>query len=81
MPLNSRWFTGVKSEDKTKREETVRNSRFIFDILVQIIEADLKELNADKDADYDNPSWAFKQAHNNGYRKAVTNFLKLLKDV
>lgn len=79
MPLSSKWFIGCKAEDKAKREETVRNSKYIFDLLVQILEADLQDYS-DKDADYEKPSWAFKQAHTNGYRKAVTNFLKLLKD-
>lgn len=81
MPqLQGKWFIDCKTqEEKDKREQTVRNSRFILDILTKLIENELKELSARKIADYDCPSWAYQQADKNGAISALSKILLLTK--
>ncbi len=48
-----------------------------MDVIRAAIEAELKPM---KPADYDQPSWAYKQAHNNGNNDAIETVLNLLKE-
>jgi hypothetical protein len=34
----------------------------------------------DKNTDYSNPAWAYKQAHNNGLKEGLTKVLTLIGD-
>lgn len=80
MALSNKWFSGVRPEDKQTRDETVRNARFVLDILTEIIEQDLKELDTCRSEDYETASWSHKQADRNGQRRALMNLLKLTRD-
>ena len=44
--------------------------------LISLIEQKLNEVS--KGPDYDNPNWAYKQAHMNGYEQALNQVLQLL---
>lgn len=61
-----------------KNEDLVllyKNSKNFREELSSILK---KKLKKPQDTDYESPSWAFKQAHDNGYNQAVSEILKLL---
>ena len=72
------WLSHI--HDLQERESFKRSllaNADIWDKLKSIIEDKLegKEMNY---RDYDNPSWAFKQAHANGYKEALIELYDLL---
>lgn len=67
------WYKGTKT--KAEREEitkTLKSYKPAFDAL--------KEHLSEKPTHpgYDSPSWAYKQAHQNGYNEAIRDVLKLI---
>lgn len=55
----------------------VSSSKDVLEKLEKIIKDKIKEVVLTED--YDNPSWAFKQADRNGYNRALTEVLNILK--
>lgn len=43
---------------------------------MELINEDLKHLDIVDDDDFDNPSWALKQAYKVGYKKGLTKLLE-----
>jgi len=79
-PLQAKWFpSDLTAEKKKDFESAIRNCRHILDRLTEILEEELKSLEADQKADYQSPSWAYLQADNNGARRTLRNLLKLTK--
>lgn len=74
--MDLRWLKdlpeGVTPE---QREKEVRGYRTAFRELKEVLEKELKEYAPD----YDTPSWAYKQADQNGYNRAIRSVLKLIK--
>ena len=68
MDLPERWTRGL--DERGKRELYASLNSSAFTRLVEILrELDI-EAAALKEADYQNPSWAYFQAHKNGERSA-----------
>ena len=62
--MKTSWFKECKTkEDKDKIRQTVIANRASLDRLKEILEPLLKETPSS--ADYDSPSWAYKQADRN----------------
>ena len=78
-PLNSLWLQNDKGEDRTKTESVVRNNVFLLTRLREIIDHKIAELERMEMTPtvYDNPSWAYKQAHINGVSQALNDIKKL----
>jgi hypothetical protein len=77
------WTKGVPDEDKESVEKAIRNSTTALGQLKGILEerlAELRRLEA-READYDNPAWAYKQAHRNGEVLSLLKTLELLSFV
>lgn len=72
------WTQHLRGEDKKKFEDLIRNSmsKAVVDRFLQILEQDIETLEMTK-LDYDTPSWAYYQAHCNGYKEAVRNIQSL----
>jgi len=75
--MDSRWTRGLKGPDKTQRVAEVKTFRIAFSSLREILE---KEFKTTKESDYECPSWSHKQADTNGYNRALTNVLHLIKE-
>lgn len=79
--LSLEWFRGNhKPADKEKLEQALRNSTYVLSKLLEVCdgwEQDLlrQSLSA---ADYDTPSWAYKQAHRNGDLSRIRKLKDLL---
>lgn len=71
------WFKECKTkEDKEQVRKLLYSNKEGFDRLKDILEPMLKE--APPTADYDSPSWAYKQADRIGYNRALTTVLELI---
>jgi hypothetical protein len=58
-------------------KKQISSSKDVLEKLEKIIKDKIKEVVLTED--YDNPSWAFKQADRNGYNRALTEVLNILK--
>ena len=80
MTLNPRWTAHIR--DKERKEtfaNTILNSRIIADRLRVITQEEIEAIERSEGSDqYDSPSWSHKQAHRNGYYRAMKLLQKLL---
>ena len=75
--MKSYWFKECKTkEDKEKVRQSILSNRQSLDRLKEILEPMLKETAPT--ADYDSPSWAYKQADRIGYNRALTSVLDII---
>lgn len=75
--MKSYWFKECKTkEEKEKVRQTILSNRQSLDRLKEILEPMLKETAPT--ADYDSPSWAYKQADRIGYNRALTSVLDII---
>jgi len=58
-------------------KKQISSSKDVLEKLEKIIKDKIKEVVLTED--YDNPSWAYKQADRNGYNRALTEVLNILK--
>lgn len=78
MAVDMKWVQGIAPEKKEPFEQLLRNSSIVFAKLTEILE------NLDRDSlkttktDYDSPSWAYRQADQNGYRRALRDVINLI---
>lgn len=71
------WFRSCKTkEDKDALRQSIISNRASLEALEGILESMLKEAPAT--ADYDSPSWAYKQADRIGYNRALNQVLDLI---
>lgn len=79
--LSTEWTRHLKTEAERKEfQAKVLNDRLVLDRLSAIIEEKLTGLQSREvsSSEYDNPSWAYKQAHTNGIKAGLTAILNLL---
>lgn len=69
----------MNPKEKQELQRTVENSRYILDILTNVIEQDIQALETTKLDDYSNPSWPYLRADRDGAARALRNILKLTK--
>lgn len=69
------WFSGDKDRDKIKQDIALAHNAFkrLSDILT-------RKVKSNSSQDYDKASWPFYQADNNGYNRALTEVLTLIKE-
>lgn len=74
------WTQHLKDQDKKDNfEQALRNDTLVLGRLQEILDIKIEELESQetKLEDYENPSWAAKQAHRNGYKAG----LKFVEDL
>jgi hypothetical protein len=76
--IASEWLAGLDEEAKAKEIEYLRNCSTLFDKLRVMIQRRYDLNLATKDTDYDNATWAYKQAHLNGKLQTLEELYKLL---
>lgn len=75
--MKAAWFKDCKSKkQKEAVAQVLQSNRESLDRLKDILEPMLKDTTPA--ADYDSPSWAYKQADRNGFNRAVTTVLDLI---
>lgn len=77
--MNLKWLDHLK--DPKEREDFkkyVLNSRPVLDKLSKIVYNMSIERGKVSESDYDSASWAYKQAHKNGFNEALEKIQSLL---
>ena len=70
------WFNNLPKDKQEGFKKQINSSRDVLERLQQILEA--KKTEVVLSTDYDNPSWAYKQADRNGYDRALTEVINLI---
>jgi hypothetical protein len=76
VALKTVWFHNLPKEEQEQFKQTVLGSQKVLDKLREICYTMKVE---SKSTDYDSPSWAFKQAHSNGYNQALLDIISILQ--
>jgi hypothetical protein len=75
------WTAHLQTEEEKLRfKNQLHGSREVFERLTQLVEQKENELGAAErnQSAYENPSWAYLQAHRNGYASAMKVIKNLL---
>lgn len=71
------WVLDLDPDEKKAFLQDLANSGFVLDKLKQIIRSRYRATKP-KLSDYQSPSWAYLQADQNGYRRALEDMLNIL---
>jgi hypothetical protein len=71
------WFMDLPKDQQEGFKKQISSSKDVLEKLEKIIKEKIKEVVLSED--YDSPSWAYKQADRNGYNRALTEVLNILK--
>jgi hypothetical protein len=71
------WFMDLPKDQQEGFKRQISSSKDVLEKLESILKDKIKEVVLSDD--YDSPSWAFKQADRNGYNRALTEVLNILK--
>lgn len=71
------WFMDLPKDEQEGFKKQVKSAKDVLEKLEKIINDKVKDVVLVDD--YDNPSWAYKQADRNGYNRALTEVLNILK--
>ena len=71
------WFMDLPKDQQEDFKKQVSSSKDVLEKLENILKTKIKEITLSED--YDNPSWGYKQADRNGYNRALTEVLNILK--
>jgi BMFP domain-containing protein YqiC len=66
----------VEQAEKDNYKRMIDNAQPVFKKLIEMLEEDLSKVDFVADEDFDNPSWALKQAFKVGYKKGLTRLLE-----
>ena len=72
-----------KEEEKDRYRKLLKSSQPLLKKIQEMVEEDISKLDTVRDDDFDNPSWALKQAYKVGLKKGLTMLLEygILGDV
>jgi hypothetical protein len=77
--VDHKWFSSLPKAEQEDRKKFVYANQKLLDILSKIVyNMGIVESRPHSEADYDSPSWAYKQADRNGYLRAYSEILALL---
>jgi BMFP domain-containing protein YqiC len=66
----------VSAEEKESFKKMLRDSQPLLKKIQELVEEDINKLDIVDDEDFDNPSWALKQAYKVGYKRGLTKLLE-----
>jgi len=75
--MRASWFNHVTEEAKAEFRSKVLSNKEAWALLVPVLEKRIQAFNPN----YDEHSWAYRQADQNGYNKALREVIDLLKSV
>lgn len=76
--MQTLWFSNLPKSEQDSFKELVLGSHKVLDRALEILYNRVKDVEVVSTPDYDNSSWAYKQAHENGKREAYRDIIKLL---
>lgn len=66
----------VSQAEKEDYDRMIKLAQPVLNKLIEILQEDLDRVDFVADEDFDNPSWALKQAFKVGYKKGLTRLLE-----
>lgn len=76
--MYTKWTSHLKTPDDKKRfENQVTGSKPVLERLITLIDEDLKAIE-EAEQDFDNSSWAYKEAYLIGAKKELRKYRKLI---
>lgn len=63
-------------EEKKELKRQIDLSQLLLNKLIELVQDDIEDNDKVADEDFDNPSWALKQAYKIGYKKGLTRLLE-----
>jgi hypothetical protein len=66
----------VDKSEKEYYKKLIKDSQPLLEKLIDMLEEEIKDLDIINDEDFDNPSWALKQAYKVGYKKGLTRLIE-----
>lgn len=66
----------VDQAEKKHYQDMISIAQPVFNKLIEMLQEDLDKVDFVADEDFDNPSWALKQAFKIGYKKGLTRLLE-----
>ena len=66
----------VEQAEKEDYDRMIKLAQPVFQKLIEMLQEDLDKVDFVADEDFDNPSWALKQAFKVGYKKGLTRLLE-----
>ncbi len=63
-------------EEKKELKRQIDLAQLLLNKLVELVQDDIESADKVSDEDFDNPSWALKQAYKIGYKKGLTRLLE-----
>lgn len=80
MKLSTQWTKHLKDPEEIERFKSyVSSSQGVLEVLSNLVESKMDVREVFKEEDYNNSSWAYKQADRNGYLRALKEINQLLK--
>ena len=70
------WFNHLPKDQQEGFKKQIRSATDVLERLEQMLQSKRTEVVLSHD--YDNPSWAYKQADRNGYDRALTEVINLI---
>ncbi len=77
--MQSKWFSHLPKDKQEDFKKMVLGSGKVLDTLQEICYNVIKNGELAPSTDYDNPTWAYKQADRNGYLRAYHEIVAMLK--
>lgn len=75
--MDNRWYSNLPKVEQEEFKKLVLGSRKVLDRVKEICYNTIQSGVLPNADDYDNPSWAYKQADRNGYLRAYKEILQL----
>ena len=66
----------VDQAEKKHYKDMIDIAQPVFQKIIEMLQEDLDKVDFVSDEDFDNPSWALKQAFKVGYKKGLTRLLE-----
>lgn len=77
--MKSIWYSHLKTVDEQEEfKKNVLGSKIVLDKLKEIVYNKSKSQEKSTTADYDSPSWAYRQADKVGYSRALEEIMSIL---
>jgi len=73
--MRNRVLCKVTGEDKEKIQQQIEGCQPLLRLIYQCCLEDYEKMEKVEDEDFDNPSWALKQAYKVGLKKGLTKLL------
>jgi|SwirhisoilCB2_FD_contig_111_1523768_length_8749_multi_5_in_0_out_0_6 hypothetical protein len=77
------WTQNLKTEEEKEHfKRSLSSARTVLDRLVELLEVKERDIQFSERTQkaYDNPNWAYLQAHRNGYLTAIQSIKNLVLD-